>query len=368
LVLSMFSSSRTTRPAWILGSVLLGLAASCAHGAAPAVRPGVAEQPRTAETMYVQGRHIYSAAGERVVLRGVNEMFAWASDRTGSWILPEIAKTGANGVRIVTTTTFTPADLDAVIRNAIDNGMVPMPECHSATGRWDRLQSCVDYWIRPEIAAVINRHERWVLLNVANEAGDSAVTAQQFLDGYRSAITQIREAGIRVPLVIDGADWGKEYRNLLASWPALNAHDPERAIIVSAHTYWIGSEEEQKNDYRYIIETVTREEIPFVIGEGPTSAGWDCKDSPYAWAMTELERAEIGWLTWSWGAMRNGDCRDPGRFDMTTDGRFGNWMEDWGRLMAVDHPASIRNTSRRPCSIPNAGENCVRPDAAGAVR
>lgn len=353
------SGFRAVRAVRIFSPVLLGLAAACASAGTPSVQSATAARQGTAETMYLQGRHLYTAAGERVVLRGVNEMFAWADDRTGSWILPEIAKTGANGVRIVTTTAFSPEELDAVIRNSIANGMIPMPECHSATGRWDRLQQCVDYWARPEIAEVINRHQRWVLLNIANEAGDGSVTAEEFVSRYRAAITQIREAGIRVPLVIDGADWGKEYRNLLASWPALNEHDPHRAIIVSAHTYWIGTEEQQKDNYRYIIDQVTQKDIPFIIGEGPTSAGWNCKESPYAWAMTELERAQIGWLTWSWGAMRNGDCRDPGRFDMTTDGRFGNWKEDWGRLMAVDHPASIRNTSRRPCSIPNAGANCV---------
>lgn len=44
---------------------------------------------------------------------------------------------------------------------------------------------------------------------------------------------------------------------------------------------------------------------------------------------------------------------------MTHDGRYGNWKTESGRILAVDHPASIRSTSRRPCSIPNAGQNCV---------
>ncbi len=314
------------------------------------------------ETMYVEGRHIYTAAGERVVLRGVNEMFVWSDDPTGSWVMEEIAKTGANSIRIVTTTSYEAFDLDEVIVNSIQNGMIPMPECHSATGRWDDLQNCVDYWLRPDIVEVINSHEKWVLLNIANEAGDANVTQEQFLDGYKSAIDQIRDAGIRVPLVIDGVDWGKEYVMLLDSWETLNSHDPENAIIVSAHTYWVGSEEDRKNDYRYIIDKVLEDEIPFIIGEGPTPSGWDCTPSPYEWAMDKLQEAEIGWLVWSWGLVRNGDCNDPVRFDMTDGGIFGEWKTEFGRLTAVDHPASIQNTSRRPCSIPNAGENCVGPE------
>ncbi len=86
--------------------------------------------------MQVRGRHIYSAAGERVILRGVNEMFSISKDPTGSWVMGEIAKTGANAVRIFTMTN-TPADqLDALITNAVANGMIPIPECHSATGKW----------------------------------------------------------------------------------------------------------------------------------------------------------------------------------------------------------------------------------------
>ncbi|TVR14639.1 MAG: mannan endo-1,4-beta-mannosidase [Balneolaceae bacterium] len=313
------------------------------------------------ETMYVDGRHIYTAAGERVVLRGVNEMFVWSSDPTGSWVMEEIAKTGANSIRIVTTTSYEVSDLDDVIHNSIQHGMIPMPECHSATGRWDDLQNCVDYWVRPDVVEVINRHEKWVLLNIANEAGSGVVPQEEFTRAYQSAITQIRDAGIRVPLVIDGAGYGQEYRILMASWEALNKHDPENAIIVSAHTYWAGSEEDRKNDYRYIIDKVTSDKIPFIIGEGPTPSAWDCTPSPYEWALDKLEEADIGWLAWSWGLVRNGDCNDPVRYDMTEGGIFGEWKTEFGRLVAVDHPASIQNTSRRPCSIPNAGENCVEP-------
>jgi mannan endo-1,4-beta-mannosidase len=135
-------------------------------------------------------------------------------------------------------------------------------------------------------------------------------------------------------------------------------------VIVSAHSYWIGTEEERKGHYRYIIDKVTGENIAFILGEGPTPSGYDCTASPYEWAMDELQRAEIGWLAWSWGLAPNGDCKEANRYDMTDGGVFGRWKSEFGERIAVSHPASIRNTSRRPCSIPNAGSNCVR--AAGA--
>ena len=311
-------------------------------------------------TMAVKGRHIYTTAGERVVLRGVNEMFSISKDPTGSWVMAEIAKTGANSVRIFTLADTPAATLEALIGNAVANGMIPIPECHSATGKWEKLGLCVDYWTRPDVAAAIKRHEKWVLLNIANEAG-AEVSAEDFRAGYGHAITRIRAAGIATPLVIDGAGWGQEYKILLDSWDDLNAHDPLKSVIVSAHSYWIGSEAERMNHYRYIIDKVSRDNIPFILGEGPTPSGYDCTASPYRWAMGELHRAEIGWLAWSWGLLPNGDCRKENRYDMTEGGIFGRWKTEAGRELAVDHPASIANTSRRPCSIAKAGRNCVRP-------
>ena len=326
-----------------------------------------AASAQPSETMQVRGRFLYSAAGERVVLRGVNEMFVWSPDRTGAQTLPEIAKTGANAVRIMTMPAYSAENLDAILGNSVANGMIPMPECHAATGKWEKLGECIAYWSRPDIAAVIRKHRRWVLLNIANEAG-AEVSREDFVSGYRDAIARIRAAGIDVPLVIDGSDWGKEYEILLDSWATLNAADPRRAIVMSAHSYWVGTEEERKAPYRAIIARVTRDNIPFLLGEGPTPSGWDCKASPYQWAMTALDRAEIGWLAWSWGMMPNGDCRAEKSYDITEGGKFGRWKSEAGEMLMISHPASIHNTSRRPCSIPQAGENCVRPERGAAAR
>jgi len=343
-----------------LAIALAALAAACSTPSETPPRP-------TAGTMTTQGRHLYTAAGERVILRGVNEMVSISSDPAGSWLMREIAQTGANSVRIFTLVDFPAERLDQAISNAIANGLIPIPECHNATGKWEKLQDCVSYWTRPDIARVIQRHRRWVLLNIANEAG-AEVSAADFRTGYLSAIEQIRAAGIDVPLVIDGAGWGQEHDILLDSWSELNGHDPQRKIIVSAHSYWIGTDEERMGHYRDIIGQVTSENIPFILGEGPTPSGWNCTASPYEQAMTELQAAEIGWLAWSWGLVPNGDCRAENRYDMTEGGRFGRWKSPAGERIALSHPASIRNTSRRPCSIPNAGANCVRPTASGTTR
>lgn len=320
----------------------------------------VAAAPPDGGTMTIRGRYLYTAAGERVILRGVNEMFSVSRDPTGVKTMPEIARTGANAVRIFTLPDYPAARLDAILGHAVANGLIPIVECHAATGKWEKLGLCVDYWTRPDIVAVVRKHRRWTLVNIANEAGE-AVPRDRFVAGYLDAIARIRAAGVDTPLIVDGTDWGKEYAMLLDSWPGFQRADPRHAIMVSAHSYWAGSEDDRKAPYRAIIARVTRDDIPFLLGEGPTGTGWDCKPSPYKWAMAALQKARIGWLAWSWGLVPNGDCREANSYDVTADGRFGHWKSTSGEELMVRHPASIRRTAHRPCSIPKAGPGCIGP-------
>ena len=82
------------------------------------------EISETAKTFTVQGRHLYDPNGDKVILRGVNEMFIWSTDLDGSRTLPEIAKTGANVTRIVwmndkETPNASPRNLDKIISNCM---------------------------------------------------------------------------------------------------------------------------------------------------------------------------------------------------------------------------------------------------------
>ena len=67
----------------------------------------------------VQGRYLYDRFGNKVILVGVNKMIIW-TDRDGLPSFPEIAKTGANSVRLVWGTEGTAEELDIAIANAIE--------------------------------------------------------------------------------------------------------------------------------------------------------------------------------------------------------------------------------------------------------
>ena len=115
---------------------------------------------------FVQDSFLYSKDNEKVVLRGVNHMFIW-TDREGKTI-PEIAKTGANCVRIVWNTRGRISDLDNIISLCIANGMIPIPEIHDTTGNWDRLSDALEFWLREETLQMIYNHQEYLILNIGN--------------------------------------------------------------------------------------------------------------------------------------------------------------------------------------------------------
>ena len=179
-------------------------------------------------TFKVIGTELVDPCGEKVILKGVNKMSVFdEQDLYGRTYFPEIAKTNSNCVRIVWQATYSngsPAllnQLDSLIKNCIKHKMIPMVEMHDATCNWDALDNVVNYWTKTEVVQVVQRYEHALLVNIANEAGDDGVTEQQFLTDYKAAITKLRNAGIRTPLIIDAKGCGKDLDVLVPTSSAI---------------------------------------------------------------------------------------------------------------------------------------------------
>ena len=311
---------------------------------------------------FVEGRFLHDFCGNKVTLRGVNKMNIW-TDPTGE-SFAEIAKTGANCVRIVWTArdkdgkSTKAADLDNLITRCAAQKMIPMVEVHDATGDWSQLTKMVTFWKRADIVAVIRKHEKHLLVNIANECGDDQVTDKQFIQGYSSAVKKLRLAGIRTPLVIDGADWGKNLEQLVRVGPALLQADPNHNLLFSVHTYWPVIFGATPEFITAQFEAAVNAGLPFIVGEFSAFgafAGAESMCSPsgrvdYQMILTETHRLDIGWLAWEWGPGNEGGG-DPLCIimDMSTDGKFKN-LTGWGKEVALTHPNSIQKTSvKAPC-------------------
>jgi mannan endo-1,4-beta-mannosidase len=301
-----------------------------------------------AGTFHVVGRHLYDRCGERVVLRGVNKMIIW-TDIDGIPSCHEIAKTGANAVRIVWLTSGSAEQLDEAISNCVAEQLIPLVDLHDGTGEWSLLPVLVDYWIRPDILEVISRHRRYLLINIGNEVGDASVTPYEFRTGYESAVNRMRAAGIHVPLIIDGTDWGKDIDVLQSEGPALVEADPDHNLMFSIHMWW-------PRMWGYSEDTVIEEleesvelELPLIVGEfGNQWTDSAFGEIPYLTIVEQAHLLGIGMLPWEWGPGNNPQTW----LDMTADGTFDT-LQGWGLEVAVTNRYSIFNTAVRPQSMVN---------------
>lgn len=299
--------------------------------------------------LQVSGRFLTSPGGERIVLRGVNEMFVWG-DRAGN-ALEEIAKTGANGVRLVwTLADGTARELDALVSRCAALGMVPIAEFHDATGKWEELETVVSGWLRPDYLEVVRRHERYLVVNIGNEVGQE-VSDSEFTDRYTDAIHRLRAADIVAPLMVDAAKWGQDYELLSRTGRKLVEADPLGNILLSIHMWWPakqsgGSWQATVDRVVAALSDAQTKELPLVVGEfggAFTEAGIVEEEDRIAWEtiLEECHKRDIGWFAWSWGAVPNKPQTD---LDMSRDGTL-EALRGWGREV-VEHPKGIRATSK----------------------
>ncbi len=318
---------------------------------------------------FVLGRDLYDRRGVKVLLRGVNKMsvFEQADDSRGQISFPEIKQAGANTVRIVWAIATdqgptSTATLDALIKNAKANHLIPMIELHDATGNWGRLNDLVDYWTQPAVVSILRRRKAYLLVNIANEAGDHTVSQADFVAGYTSAVQRMRAAGIHTPLVIDASNWGKDLGMLNNTAAALLAADPEGNLIFSVHLYWPLADGANAAFIRSNLQQAVDLGYPLVVGEfsqfgaysenhplankcGPTG------EIDYQTILAVCHELQLGWYAWEWGP-GNG-YNDPlcAVMDMTPDRLFAHLKPGWAREAALDSPFGIRQTSVTPASI-----------------
>ncbi|MEI7541688.1 MAG: glycoside hydrolase family 3 C-terminal domain-containing protein [bacterium] len=289
--------------------------------------------------LQVKGRHIYDSNEEKLVIRGVNKMVVWL-DPDGIPSFSEIAKTGANCVRIVwSVKDGTMEGLDIAIQNCVKYKMIPVIELHDHTGNWDDsvFELFNNYWTDPKMLSIIKKHESYLIINYANEIGNNLVTNLDYKKRYNNAVKTLRKAGIRVPLMIDAAAWGTGMNYITDNWEYLQKNDPLHNLIFSIHMWWNDGDSKRIKD---AIWNSVKTEIPLVVGEfavaGIDNKGLIC----YQTIIAECQKAQIGWLAWEWG---------PGNMhgnlmDMTKNNKYES-LWGWSKEVCVSSPYSIKNTS-----------------------
>lgn len=321
------------KPSSTLPYLLSRLACLAAASAAFAQPPG----------FRVQGDRVLDANGSNFVMVGLNHPHAWFKSQLNT-SLPAIAATGANTVRIVLSngrrwTLDNAQSVGNIISMMKQRQMVSVLEVHDATGFPEQsgsvnMSTAVDYWI--QIKGALEGQERFVIINIANEPFGNNVSADTYIDAHKTAITRLRAAGIRHALMVDAANWGQDWQNIMrARAGEILKADPDGNVIFSVHMYDVYDTDAKVNAY---MQDFKNKNLALVVGEYAADHG---AGKPVA-ASAILQRARqygYGHLGWSW----KGNGSGLQSLDIAVNWN-GSPLTAWGELL-VNSPNGIRATA-----------------------
>ena len=290
-----------------------------------AVAQVVRPETNTGKGFFILDGKLYDASGSEFIPIGANTAVFWQSETNAMKSFPDMKKAGANCARIVSVTNnsanswswqsnFTKQK--ACVKACVDNKLVPILEFHDVTcgngydtdteGKF--LKKVVDYWCTPNLVALCKDYEKYLIVNVANEWGPTNVG---FRDGYKKAITALRNAGIRNTILIDAGGCGQNPGTLINYAQELLDFDPQKNILFAIHFYglWM-TKEKTKQSWQFYVEDYLQQfktkKIPVIVGE----FGWTGAPDNFTLydpkkIITESNRHGIGWLFWAWNSNPN---------------------------------------------------------------
>ncbi len=304
--------------------------------------------PVSYKNFYVQGKTLKDSSGNVFVMRGNNFPVFWFPTLYKP-SLGAAASLGCNSARLVwqiDVQTWTPtlAVLDAAIAECIAKKMVPIIELHDFTGGTSAadIAAAANYFIKADVKTVLDKYSHVVIINIANEWGNGTVNELAWKNVYLPAITTIRSAGYKVPIMIDATGYGQNENCIVLYGQDLLNSDPLKNIIFSGHAY---SNWNSSSTYSTRINNMLSKNLCIVFGE----FGWDvpaaqqptdfvCKvDAPML--MQLCKQYSIGFLGWSW----TGNNTANACFDMCSSWSDTSQLSTWGRQWAYD-VNGVKNT------------------------
>ena len=305
----------------------------------------------------IKGTTILDYNNSPFLIRGVNNPHIWFQEADNA--LYEIKKTNANAVRIVWGTADNPYDvnrlklakverLDSIISKTLALKMIPIVEWHDITYLYSpgadiyKITDAANYWVSDSVFPIIKKYEKYLILNIANEAGNWKTTPEEWADNYKQAIDIIRSAGFHSLLMIDAPNWGKAIKPVVAKAQELIEYDPDHNIVFDIHMYGysVWNDSSTLDEYLGIIKDLN---IPLVIGEfgynyNNGNNNVNCKVDAIK-VMELCYKFKIGYIPWSWAG--NDDANS--WLNMTDDWTL-NTLTYWGNLV-LNSEYGIKNTS-----------------------
>ncbi len=264
---------------------------------APA-EPAPAEPPPSAPpaqpsagTLHAEGRYLIDTCGNRLVVRGVEQVFGFGIDVNGSFdtLVDEIAKSGANAVRVLPNLEqLDVAAVDAILTRITQQGMVVF------ISPGDR-----SWFARSDVKAMLDKHKAWLIIDAFQEPNydDRA----RWKDDAISAIQTIRAQGYTVPVTALANQYGRDLPALLQHGAEVVKADSQSNTILGWQAYW-GEGGWYQGEYgmtlTQAVETAAQQPFPIQAGIDGFADPGEAMD--YASTMAESQESQVGWLWWDW--------------------------------------------------------------------
>ncbi len=286
---------------------------------------------------------LVDANGKSFVIKGINNPHAWFGERAYA-ALDDIAAIGSNTVRVVWQTRGNDAELERIIQRCIELKMVPMVELHDVTGNTsgNRLVQMAEWYIKPDRMQMLKKYEKYLLLNIANEWGDNAMTTDYWVASYKRAISLMRWAGYQTTIVIDGPGWGQNINPIIEGGKALIEADPLHNILFSIHMYGSWNDPEK---IRRDLGKCKSLKLPLIVGEfgynsdnGNNNLG--CK-ADHTVILETCNKLGYGFMPWSW----TGNNAENQWLDLV-DNKDWKTLTWWGKQV-IEAKGGVTDTARK---------------------
>ncbi|BFM19606.1 hypothetical protein [Gilvimarinus japonicus] len=240
----------------------------------PADRP---RPPESEPTMATVGPFVLDVAGNIAMLRGVTLEF-YSNPSLMIDAIEPVAATGANAVRLMVNKDVTEDELDGALSVIANNNMVAvvtLTDDGSALQCQEDPNSLIDavntLWLDKWTAVLAqDRFQGRVIINIADGWGPTGVFSaaslgyQDYIDTYKALIRRFRDAGFKLPLMIDAAGCGQDFNAFLVGrGQELLSADPEKNLVLAAD----GDGQRWDNTDKIISANtlLAQEGVPFVM-------------------------------------------------------------------------------------------------------
>ena len=327
---------------------------------APAASATARPSGNTGTGFYVAGGNIYDANGAPFNIRGVNHTHWWGSETDNEQAIASIARSNTNTVRAVFGPGMgpsTPQQREALLGKYIAQGIVPMVDYHNATCKEDPalLSSAVDFWTGPD-KAWVKSLERYVMVNISNEWGPSSTV---FLEGYKTAIARLRQAGVNNLLVIDaGGACGQDATSIERWGREIFDSDPQKNVVFSVHMYafwhdpgsatagsWDGKE---PFDMEKELSVLQATGLPIIVGEFSWTGHAEVAYTTRA-AIDTYDRHHMGFVAWMWnnpGGAATVNMANTMNYTSSSD------LTEFGKLLIEDPTVGFKAVAKKATIFP----------------